>query len=109
MTKVHSHAVAGTIHLPIKLFWHVYQNLIDPKHKGLFLNSQFCSIDLCSVFVSVLYCLLCYSFLLSLKWEDVSFLNLAFFLVLCIVKYREGNGTPLEYSCLENPMDGGAW
>ena len=21
----------------------------------------------------------------------------------------EGNGTPLHYSCLENPMDGGAW
>ena len=21
---------------------------------------------------------------------------------------REGNGTPLQYSCLENPMDGGA-
>ena len=25
------------------------------------------------------------------------------FLVLC------SNGTPLQYSCLENPMDGGAW
>ena len=21
----------------------------------------------------------------------------------------EGNGTPLQYSCLENPMGGGAW
>ena len=21
----------------------------------------------------------------------------------------EGHGTPLQYSCLENPMDGGAW
>ena len=21
----------------------------------------------------------------------------------------EGNGIPLQYSCLENPMDGGAW
>ena len=21
----------------------------------------------------------------------------------------EANGTPLQYSCLENPMDGGAW
>ena len=21
----------------------------------------------------------------------------------------EGNGTPLQYSCLENPMDGGAY
>ena len=22
--------------------------------------------------------------------------------------FGEGNGTPLQYSCLENPMDGGA-
>ena len=22
---------------------------------------------------------------------------------------RQGNGTPLQYSCLENPMDRGAW
>ena len=21
----------------------------------------------------------------------------------------EGNATPLQYACLENPMDGGAW
>ena len=26
-----------------------------------------------------------------------------------IVKSREGNGNPLQYLCLENPMDGGAW
>ena len=25
------------------------------------------------------------------------------------VSFGEGNGTPLQYSCLENPMDGGAW
>ena len=24
-------------------------------------------------------------------------------------KFGEGNGTPLQYFCLENPMDGGAW
>jgi len=23
--------------------------------------------------------------------------------------HGEGNGTPLQYSCLENPMDGEAW
>ena len=22
---------------------------------------------------------------------------------------RSGNGNPLQYACLENPMDGGAW
>ena len=31
-----------------------------------------------------------------------------FFWVLCVI-LGEGNGTPLQYSCLENPMDGGAW
>ena len=35
--------------------------------------------------------------------------------MVSIIYYRpsrshgEGNGTPLQYSCLENPMDGGAW
>ena len=28
---------------------------------------------------------------------------------LVLLQSREGNGTPLQYSCLENPMDGGAW
>ena len=27
---------------------------------------------------------------------------------LC-TQHGEGSGTPLQYSCLENPMDGGAW
>ena len=26
-----------------------------------------------------------------------------------MIIYGEGNGNPLQYSCLENPMDGGAW
>ena len=26
-----------------------------------------------------------------------------------ILNFGEGNGTPLQYSCRENPMDGGAW
>ena len=26
-----------------------------------------------------------------------------------IIYIREGNDTPLQYSCLENPRDGGAW
>ena len=31
------------------------------------------------------------------------------FLVGVAALFGEGNGTPLQYSCLENPMDGGAW
>ena len=33
------------------------------------------------------------------------FVDYALLATLC----GEGNGTPLQYSCLENPMDGGAW
>ena len=29
--------------------------------------------------------------------------------VLASIIIGEGNGTPLQYSCLENPRDGGAW
>ena len=29
--------------------------------------------------------------------------------VQVLSKDREGNGNPLQYSCLENPRDGGAW
>ena len=30
-------------------------------------------------------------------------------IALRIWNIGEGNGTPLQYSCLENLMDGGAW
>ena len=29
--------------------------------------------------------------------------------IFLVTNDGEGNGTPLQYSCLENPMDGGAW
>ena len=29
--------------------------------------------------------------------------------ILIYMCFGEGNGTPLQYSCLENPMDGEAW
>ena len=28
---------------------------------------------------------------------------------VCIYIYGEGNGNPLQYSCLENPINRGAW
>ena len=31
-----------------------------------------------------------------------------YFGISCL-PFWKGNGTPLQYSCLENPMDGGAW
>ena len=35
------------------------------------------------------------------------FLLVILYIVVCIC--GEGNGTPLQYSCLENPVDKGAW
>ena len=32
-----------------------------------------------------------------------------FFFTYFIYSPGEGNGTPLQYSCLESPMDGGTW
>ena len=36
-------------------------------------------------------------------------MSFALLFALYIALLREGNGTPQWYSCLENPMDGGAW
>ena len=38
-----------------------------------------------------------------LKWVSV------WDLTSLVGKMGEGDGTPLQYFCLENPMDGGAW
>ena len=34
---------------------------------------------------------------------------LAIYFIYSSLYVGEGNGTPLQYFCLENPMDGGAW
>ena len=37
------------------------------------------------------------------------FLTINSVYLLDVELFGEGNGNPLQYSCLENPMDGGAW
>ena len=50
-----------------------------------------------------------FSFLqLRLDMYSVGLFVCLFFL-LVMLPSGEGNGTPLQCSCLENPMDGGAW
>ena len=48
------------------------------------------------------------TWLLIVFWSTVVLL---FFLEFAVssASSGEGNGTPLQYSCLENPLDGGAW
>ena len=49
--------------------------------------------------------------LLALSQEVLVMLTCGFFYEMGTLSLQvgEGNGTPLQYSCLENPMDGGAW
>ena len=43
---------------------------------------------------------------MGLPWGDG---GMEFDYISSALLYGEGNGNPLQYSCLENPMDGGAW
>ena len=45
----------------------------------------------------------------SRSWIDLSFFPKLQDFGLNIHGFGEGNGNPLQYSCLESPMDGGAW
>ena len=47
------------------------------------------------------------SFLLEISSLSPSIIFLYFFAL--ITQVGEGNGNPLQYFCLENPVDGGAW
>ena len=49
-------------------------------------------------------------FNLAVQWNDLkNIFKKHIDLQLLPPHFGEGNGTPLQYSCLENPMDGGAW
>ena len=50
---------------------------------------------------SSLLCVICSSVGYSISWW--------FLLLLRSISLGEGDGTPLQYFCLENPMDRGAW
>ena len=43
------------------------------------------------------------------RWTFVTNVKSLLFDMLSRLVIGEGNGNPLQYSCLENPMDGGAW
>ena len=78
----------------------------------------------CVIFLSSIFCLLFFgslnwfnflpqlcSFTCSVLSNSLSLSTVIFFFNYSQLAeiMREGNGTPLQHSCLENPMDGGAW
>ena len=48
-------------------------------------------------------------FILNFTWKKKKRANLLDFFFWFRWSLGEGNGTPLQYCCPENPMDGGAW
>ena len=55
-----------------------------------------------TTFGKVLDVRLCFAAVCETTWLSELFCKV-------LEKCVEGNGTPLQYPCLENPMDGGAW
>ena len=47
------------------------------------------------------------SLLEMIGWVNLQWVN--FVIYKLYINNGEGNGNPLQYSCLENPVDGGAW
>ena len=106
--------------LPL-LLWINYFSL--PVVSNLLLN-LFSKFELnCLFFISIYSVWFFFKFLWSVFLVSYSFLGLAFqalpfiltnlkglfYNLYLAVSIGEGNGTPLQDSCLENPMDGGAW
>ena len=60
-----------------------------------------CVLKFSRVYLTVICTVFSYSFQL----QKYLFINLS----ISSPNIGEGNGKPLQYSCLENPMDGGAW
>ena len=79
---------------------------------------------MCGVFISINIISSCWIYLFIIMYSSslsfmtvfvltfLSVMNGAMQAFFCFQVYGisgEGNGTPLQYSCLENPMDRGAW
>ena len=82
--------------------WSIYNLKSNHKNMNLFkMFMKLCSHSVCSTFLpSVAFILL----------HCVGFFHCQFLVKGFLgFPHGEGNGTPLQYSCLENPMDGGAW
>ena len=60
------------------------------------------------VYIKYIQPFVCQSYLSKVVFKKL-FKGKTYTFKKCYLKIGEGNGTPLQYSCLENPVDGGAW
>ena len=49
------------------------------------------------------------TFFAQTKTQQLALILLVHFYLISYISCREGNGNPFQYSCLENPRNGGAW
>ena len=47
--------------------------------------------------------------IITVGYQELNVCKNTFYPLITFINIGEGNGNPLQYSCLENPMDGGAW
>ena len=95
---------AAPFHIPIsnvQEFQFLY-NYVNTYY-FLFVFSLFLFYSFCFSFCLVL--VLVKAVLRGVEW----YLFVVLICIFLMINSGEGNGTPLQYSCLENPMDGGAW
>ena len=115
--NIYEEILAGTYEW-YSLYWET-RSATDLKHNRFSLMIQDYESVCSTIFIEYMLpkCLLAY-FKITLPLLNISFEIIAIH-DSCIwdrsddyhssLTFGEGNGTPLQYSCLEKPMDGGAW
>ena len=88
----------------ILLMWYIilidFHMLNHPCIVGMNPTSSWCIISSICCWIPILLRMFALMFVRAIGLK---------FSFLVVSLSREGNGTPLQYSCLENPMDRGAW
>ena len=95
ISLVHFPLVLLFVYAPHLAYYAIKNNLFYPR-LGIILKVSLSSLNFRRLPVNVR----------SVMFSHSS--NCGYFISTYCDTLREGNGTPLQYSCLENPMDGGA-
>ena len=80
----------------------LFHSPLSPSSRGYLVPLPFLPLGWCHLHIWG-YCYL------SLQSGFQFVFHPAWHFIWCILHIGEGNGNPLQYSCLENPMDGEAW
>ena len=70
------------------------------------LDITFLGIEKLKILYDLLYCNISF---IAVVWNQTHNISELYVYIFFGWWFGEGNGTPHQYSCLENPMEGGAW